>query len=95
MSDQTSQGFILRIEGRDYDATDLTLDEVEEIEETIGVSLEEIDIGRAKVLKAIVYTLLKRDDPEVTMETVGKIRMRSLFEEKTDTNGALAVDHQD
>lgn len=89
----SDQGFMLQIEGKEYDATDLTLDEVEEIEDACGgVSLEQLDLGRAKVLKAIVYTLLKRDNPDVTMETVGKIRLKTLLESTAGANGAATVD---
>lgn len=89
---EREEGFSLYIEGREYDATDLTLDEVEEIEEACGgVSLEELDLGRAKVLKAIVYTLLKRDDPDVSMDRVGSIRLKSLLQ-RPAVNGAASVD---
>jgi len=85
-------GFLLHIEGREYDATDLTLDEVEEIEDACGdISLENLDIGRAKVLKAIVFTLLKRDDPDVTMERVGQIRLRALLRGEPDDGAAVVA----
>lgn len=86
MTDET--GLLLYVDGRPYDATDLTLNEVEEIEESCGgVALEHLDLGRARVLKAIVYTLLKRDEPDVTMERVGALKLRALLREP-ETNGA-------
>ena len=87
----TEPGLLFWVDGRSYDATDLTLNEVEEIEEACGGALEELNLGRAKVLKAIVFTLLKRDDPDVTMERVGQIRLQSLLRAPED-NGAATVD---
>lgn len=82
----------LNIDGREYDAADLTLDEVEAIEDACGgVSLEQLDFARAKVLKAIVFTLLKRDEPDVTMDRVGAIKLRTLLRDPA-TNGAATVD---
>lgn len=87
-------GLLLWIDGKPYNATDLTLDEVEEIENACGgVALEELDFARARVLKAVVFTLLKRDDPDVTMERVGRIRLRTLLREPEDpeVNGAATA----
>lgn len=71
--------FVLRINGREYEAVDLTLDEVEEVEDLCGgVSLETVDLGRAKTLKAFVWVILKREDPTVTMEDVGNLKFKGL-----------------
>jgi len=95
MSDETSQGFMLHIEGREYDVTSLTLDEVEEIEDACGgVPLERLDLGLSKVLKAIAYALYKRDNPDADMEVIGKIRRLSLLETSAE-NGAVAVGDPD
>jgi hypothetical protein len=74
------EGFVLRINGKDYDATDLTLNEVEAIEDMCGdVSLDQLDLGRAKTLKAIVYVLLRRDDPEITLEQAGDVKLSEVI----------------
>ena len=74
------EGFVLKINGREYDATDLTLNEVEQIEDLNGgVSLDQLDLGRAKTLKAIVYVLLRRDDPEITLEDAGNVKLSGLL----------------
>ena len=73
-------GFVLKINGREYDATDLTLNEVEQIEDLNGgVSLDQLDLGRAKTLKAIVYVLLRRDDPEITLQDAGNVKLSGLL----------------
>jgi hypothetical protein len=86
----------IRINGKDYNAEDLTLAEVEELEEACGGPLEDLDFRRAKVIKQVVYTLLKRDNPEVTLEEVGAIQIVSLTPESAKTrrggNGASAKD---
>lgn len=81
--DGTEEGdgrFVLRINGREYDALDLTLNEVEEVEDLNGgAALLELDITRPKVLKAFVYVLLKRDDPTVTLAQAGEMKMRAVL----------------
>ena len=77
----------LRIEGKNYDLEELTLDEVEQIEEALDAGIGEIDLRRAKVIKVIVYTLMRRDNPALTLEEVGQIKMVSLAED-IPTNGA-------
>ena len=78
---------LLRIDGKDYDLEELTLDEVEQIEEALDAGIGEIDLRRAKVIKVIVYTLMRRDNPALTLKEVGQIKMVSLAEDIT-TNGA-------
>ncbi len=74
------EGFVLKIKGKAYDATDLTLNEVEQIEDLCGgASLDTLDLGRAKTLKAIVYVLLRRDEPEITLEQAGNIKLSGLL----------------
>ncbi len=78
--EQQDEGFVLKIKGKAYDATDLTLNEVEQIEDLCGgASLDTLDLGRAKTLKAIVYVLLRRDEPEITLEQAGNIKLSGLL----------------
>ena len=77
---EQEEGFVLKINGREYDATDLTLNEVEQIEDLNGgVSLDQLDLGRAKTLKAIVFVLLRRDDPDITLEDAGNVKLSGLL----------------
>ncbi len=77
---ETDDGFVLKINGKEYDATDLTLNEVETIEDLCGgVSLDSLDLGRAKTLKAIVFVLLRRDEPEITLEDAGNVKLSGLL----------------
>ncbi len=77
---EPDEGFVLKIKGKAYDATDLTLNEVEQIEDLCGgASLDTLDLGRAKTLKAIVYVLLRRDEPDITLEQAGNIKLSGLL----------------
>src|SRR6186713_535372 len=68
-----------KIDGVTYDLDDLTLDEVEEIEDqSNGVPFSEINYGSAKGMKAFAYVLMKRNNPELTMADVGKVKIVSM-----------------
>lgn len=63
------------------DPDDLTLDEIDEVEETIGGPIDAIFTSgkpKAKVLKAIVLVITKRTDPDATMETIGSVKLSDL-----------------
>ena len=67
---------IFKINGVSYDLDDLTLDEVELIEETAGgVPFSEVNYGSAKGMKAFAFALMRRNDPNVTLEDVGKVKI--------------------
>lgn len=65
----------VRLLGVEYALDDLTLDEVEEIEDLCGAAMGELDLGRARTLKNLAFVLMKRNDPDVTLEAVGKIKL--------------------
>jgi hypothetical protein len=64
------------------DPEDLTLDEVEEVEETLGVSIDQAFAeGRpkAKALKVVLWVILRRDQPELTLDEVGAMKIKGLM----------------
>ena len=72
--------FTLKIEGKEYDADDLTLDEMSEVEQLAGdVAFSDLNFGYSKVLKALAYVMRRRDQPDVTMEEIGKLKMLELL----------------
>lgn len=73
MSDQP--GFKFRVENTEYDISDLTWDEVEELEEQFDTSFADLDFGRSKVMRAIVLTLMRHADPKLKREDLGQIRI--------------------
>lgn len=67
---------IFKINGVTYDLDDLTLDEIELIEETAGgIPFSEVNYGSAKGMKAFAFALMKRNDPNITLEDVGKVKI--------------------
>lgn len=61
-----------------FDFESLTLNEVEQIELITGNSIDQLlDAGQAKgkALKAIIFVMKKRIDPEFTLEQAGEISM--------------------
>lgn len=64
------------INNKAYDLDDLTLDEVETIEDLCGgLSFNELNFGSAKTMKAMAFTLMRRDQPDLQMEDVGRVKV--------------------
>lgn len=66
-----------------FDFESLTLDEVETIELLTGSSIDQImsdGAPKGKALKAIIYIIKKRQDPEFTLEQAGKFKMSDVNE---------------
>lgn len=72
----------ITINGKQYtlDPDDLELGEVELLEEEMDCALDKIDFGRAKAMRVLVFILLKREDPEYTMEQASKLKLGSFVE---------------
>jgi hypothetical protein len=61
-----------------FDFESLTLNEVEQIELITGNSIDQLlDAGQAKgkAMKAIIFIMKKRIDPDFTLEQAGQISM--------------------
>lgn len=64
------------INGKEHDLDDLTLDEMESLEELAGgTAFSELNFGSAKTMKAIATVLLRRDNPTITAEEIGRVRL--------------------
>lgn len=66
-----------------FDFESLTLDEVETIELMTGASIDQImaeGSPKGKALKAIIYTVKKRQDPDFTLDQAGKFKMADVNE---------------
>jgi len=67
---------VFKINGVEFDLDDLDLDEVEAIEELSGgVPFSEMNFGSSKTMKAIAFTLLRRNDPALELSAVGKVKL--------------------
>jgi hypothetical protein len=73
-----------------FDFESLTLNEVETIELITGSSIDQLmDAGQAKgkAMKAIIYIMKKRTDPNFTLEQAGNLSMteaNALFAGESD-----------
>ncbi len=74
------QDMRLMINGDEHvvEPEDFELWEVELLEDTMGSSIELVDFTRAKAMRVLVYILLHRENPSVTMEDAGRIKFSSL-----------------
>jgi hypothetical protein len=82
----------------DFDPEDLTLDEVTELEEHLGAGIDSMlsgDAPKGRALKAIVWIMLRRTNPEATLEDAGKVRLRELGIELADAAGDEAAQEVD
>jgi len=63
------------------DLDSLNFDEMDELETISGCSFDEIgEAGRpkAKVMKALVFITLKRQNPDITLDEVGKMSLTDI-----------------
>ena len=73
-----------------FDFESLTLNEVEQIELITGSSIDQLmDAGQAKgkAMKAIIFVMKKRTDPNFTLEQAGALSMteaNALFAGEND-----------
>lgn len=66
---------VFKIQGVAYDLDDLTLDEVEAFEEICGAEFSEANFGSSKAMKAIATVLLRRNNPTITAEEIGRVKL--------------------
>lgn len=72
----------LTIDGKAYhlDPDDLELGEVEILEEEMDRGLDQIDFNRARALRTLVYLMVRRDNPEFTMEDARRIKVSAIVD---------------
>lgn len=72
---------MIEIDLDNIDMNDLTLDELDTIETVCGVTLDQLGQPgqpQAKMIKAIVWVLARRQNPELTLDEVGELRLGDL-----------------
>lgn len=77
---------------------DLELGEIEVIEDAVDRPIGDVDFGRIKAVRALVYVIMHRDDPSFTMDDARSMRSGALSwdepepepepEPESKTNGA-------
>lgn len=65
-----------------FDIEELTLDELEVVLEMADSTFKDFEQGNIspKTLKAVAYVFMKRDNPDVSIEEVGKLTIKTLME---------------
>ena len=66
-----------------FDPDDLTLNEIEEAEELLGAPIDELlssGSPKGRALKVIVYLLMRRTDPSITLEQAGQVKLSEIDE---------------
>lgn len=61
-----------------FDLDDLTIEEIELLEEKTGVPIDEIGgkgIKKGTMLRTMAYIMKRRENPEFTWEEAGKLRI--------------------
>ena len=76
MNENTNE---ITVDMESFDFNSLTLGEAEIIEDILGISLAKAAEGsQVKMMRAIIYVMLRRDDPEITYEATADIPMAGL-----------------
>lgn len=79
------------IDGKLYSFTKLDLNELVELEMHVGKTQSELDFGSAQVMRFMLYLLMRRDNPAITVEQAGELTMQALLESERPTEAAAAV----
>ena len=82
----------LKIDGKKYSLDDLTLNQLESLEDHMGLPLSQVDMNSARAMKFVVYLAKSGEDPSFTLEQAGQVRVAELIDDEPDdvppTNGA-------
>lgn len=73
------------------DINELTLDDLEEAEAALGEPVTQMLAGNAipvRVLKVFAWVLGKKDNPELTLEEVGQVKVMSFVDEEDPTDAS-------
>lgn len=65
----------------EFDPEDLTLNEAEEIEDLLGVGIDKAMSGdkpKVRALKAVAWVLLRRTQPDITLDEVGEMKLSAI-----------------
>lgn len=75
----------LWIGDRDYTLDDLSLGEVEEFETAMGgSSITEVDLTSAKAIIWLVYIVLRRENPDYTLDDARAVKLTDIIRPEED-----------
>lgn len=82
----------ITVDGQEYLLDDLSLGELEELEEALGAPMNEINFGSARALKYAVYFLLRGARPGFTLEDAAAVKAGALVPEKVLDDTGVPLD---
>lgn len=86
----------MTIDGKEYSLDDLTLGELEGLEDYLGLPLSQVDVNSARTMKYLVYIVKHREDAAFTLEMAGGVKITDLIsadeEEVPPTSDAAGED---
>lgn len=77
----------------DFNIDDLTLGECEQLEEIAGTTVDKLFTGSgmsAKVLTAVALVLLRRTNPDATLEDARAVKLTDIQDDATTDPSAAA-----
>lgn len=76
----------LQIDGKRYSLDDLTLGELEALEDHMGLPLSQVDLNSARAMKYLVYLVKHREDPNFTLDNAGEVKITDLLTQEEEDN---------
>jgi hypothetical protein len=70
----------LVIDGKAYTLDDLTLGELEALEDHMSLPIAQIDLNSARAMKFLVWLLKHREDNTYTLQQAGDIKITDLIQ---------------
>jgi hypothetical protein len=70
----------LTIDGKAYTLDDLTLGELEALEDHMSLPIAQIDLNSARAMKFLVWLLKHREDDTYTLQQAGDIKITDLIQ---------------
>jgi hypothetical protein len=71
----------LVIDQKRYSLDDLTLGELEALEDHMTLPLSQVDLNSARAMKFLVYLVKHREDPNYTLDNAGEVKIVDLLQE--------------
>lgn len=69
----------MSVDGKEYSLDDLTLGELEGLEDYLGLPLSQVDVNSARTMKYLVYIVKHREDAAFTLEQAGEVKITDLI----------------
>jgi hypothetical protein len=81
----------LNVDGESYRLGDLTLGELEELEDHTGLPMDVLRYSSAKVITFVVYLVRRRKDPDYSLDDARNIKIDAVGQMTQDDDGDLVV----